>query len=90
MRCRARSLMLVTAVVASLVSAVAAAEDKAADTMKLLREKTRADKRLVVATALDQLLGEFVALEVDHVALLSKYLPPQAGGRPPGLPGRPQ
>jgi len=72
-----------------VVSAVAAAEDKAADTMKLLREKAR-DKRLVVATALDQLLGEFVALEVDHVALLSKYLPPQAGGRPPGVPGRPQ
>ena len=75
MRCRARSLMLVTAVVACLVSGVAAAQDKAADTMELLREKARADKRLVVATALDQLLGEFVALQVDHVALLSKYVP---------------
>lgn len=75
MRCRARSLMLVTAVVACLVSGVAAAQDKAADTMELLREKARADKRLVVATALDQLPGEFVALEVDHVALLSKYVP---------------
>ena len=68
MRRGARSLMLVTAVVACLVSGVAAAQDKAA-------EKARADKRLVVATALDQLLGEFVALEVDHVALLSKYVP---------------
>lgn len=61
--------------VACLVSGVAAAQDKAADTMELLREKARADKRLVVATALDQLLGEFVALQVDHVALLSKYVP---------------
>ena len=61
--------------VACLVSGVAAAQDKAADTMELLREKARADKRLVVATALDQLLGEFVALEVDHVAPLSKYVP---------------
>ena len=75
MRRGARSLMLVTAVVACLVSGVAAAQDKAADTMELLREKARADKRLVVATALEQLLGEFVALEVDHVALLSKYVP---------------
>ena len=61
--------------VACLVSGVAAAQDKAADTMELLREKARADKRLVMATALDQLLGEFVALQVDHVALLSKYVP---------------
>ena len=61
--------------VACLVSGVAAAQGKAADTMELLREKARADKRLVVATALDQLLGEFVALQVDHVALLSKYVP---------------
>jgi hypothetical protein len=122
--------MLVTAVMACLASGLAAAQDKAADTMELLREKVRADKRLVVATALElteseakafwpvynayqrdmivhydrvwklindyagayesmtdatatQLLGEFVALEVDHVALLSKYVPRLQGALPP-------
>lgn len=114
--------MVVAAVVACLVSGVAAAQDKPTDTMELLREKARADKKLVVATALElteseakafwpvygayqsdmivhydrvwklindyaaayesmtdatatQLLGEFVALEANHVALLSKYVP---------------
>jgi hypothetical protein len=116
------SVMVIGAVVSSLVSGMAAAQDKPADTMELLREKARADKKLVVATALEltdaeakafwpvynayqrdmiahydrvlklindyaaayesmtdaiatQLLGEFVALEADHVAQLSKYVP---------------
>jgi hypothetical protein len=114
--------MVVAAVAACLMSGPAGAQDKAADTMELLREKVRADRKLVVATALElteseakvfwpvynayqrdmighydrvwklitdyaaayesmtdttatQLLGEFVALEADHVALLSKYVP---------------
>ena len=37
---------------------VAGAQDKPADTMELLREKARADKKLVVATALTLTEGE--------------------------------
>jgi hypothetical protein len=119
---RMRTMMVMGVVVACLASGVAAAQDKPADTMELLREKARADKKLVVATALEltdaeakafwpvynayqrdmishydrvvslisdyataydsmtdaaatQLLGEFVALEADHVAQLTKYVP---------------
>jgi len=50
---RARSLMLIVAGLACLVSGVAAAQDKATDTMDVLREKVRADKKLLVAVALD-------------------------------------
>jgi hypothetical protein len=107
---------------ACLVSAIAAAQERPADTMEALREKVRADKKLVVAVALDlteseakgfwpvygayqsdmithydrvakllstyaaaypalsdematQLLGEFVALESEHAALLTRYVP---------------
>jgi hypothetical protein len=121
-RRRIRAVMLAMAVAVGLVSGSAAAQDKPADTMDLLREQARADRRLVVAVALElteteagafwpvysayqrdmighydrvvklitdyaaahqamtdpiatQLLGEFVALEADHVALLSKYVP---------------
>jgi len=118
------------AVVVGLGGGVAAAQDKPADTMELLRERARADKKLVVATALEltesegkafwpvynayqsdmivhydrvmklitdyaaayqsmteasatQLLGEFVALEANHAALLSKYVPRFQGVLPP-------
>jgi hypothetical protein len=122
MRHRVRSVMMMAAVVVGLAGGVAAAQDKPADTMELLRERARADKKLVVATALEltegegkafwpvynsyqsdmighydrvmklitdyaaaypsmtdatatELLGEFVALEANHVALLTKYVP---------------
>ena len=130
MRRRVRSVMMIAAVVVGLGGGVAAAQDKPADTMELLRERARADKKLVVATALEltesegkafwpvynayqsdmivhydrvmklitdyaaayqsmteasatQLLGEFVALEANHAALLSKYVPRFQGVLPP-------
>lgn len=49
---RVRSVVLIGAVVAGLLSGVARAQDKPADQMDLLREKARADKKLVVAEAL--------------------------------------
>lgn len=129
MRCWARRVMLVAVVMTCLVSGAAAAQERAADTMELLREKARADKKLVVATALElteseaetfwpvynayqrdmiahydrvwrlitdyaaasesmtdatatRLLGEFVALEADHVALLTRYVPRFQGALP--------
>ena len=122
MRRRVQSVVVIAAAVVCLGGGLAAAQDKPADTMELLRERARADKKLVVATALaltesegkafwpvynayqsdiivhnervlklitdyaaayesitdataTELLGEFVALEVNHVALLSKYVP---------------
>jgi uncharacterized membrane-anchored protein YhcB (DUF1043 family) len=45
-------VVLIGAVVAGLLSGVARAQDKPADQMDLLREKARADKKLVVAEAL--------------------------------------
>ena len=122
MRHRAGCVMAVTIMVVGLVSGLAVAQDTPADAMALLREKVRADKKLVVATALQlteaeagvfwpvydayqrdmiehydrvvklledyakayeamtdatatQLLGEFVALEANHVAVLTKYVP---------------
>jgi hypothetical protein len=122
--------MVLATVVVCLASGLAAAQDKPADTMELLREKARVDKKLLVATALEltesegkafwpvygayqsemivhydrvlklitdyaaayrsmtdatatQLLGEFVALEANHAALLSKYVPRFHGVLPP-------
>lgn len=49
---RVRSVMLIGAVLTCLLSGVASAQDKPADQMDLLREKARADKKLVVAEAL--------------------------------------
>jgi hypothetical protein len=119
---RARGLLALGAFVASLAGGVAVAQDKPPDLMDVLREKVRADKKLVVATALDltegeaksfwpvynayqsdmighydrvfkllgdyaaayqtmtdeiatQLLGEFLALETSHIALLNAYVP---------------
>jgi hypothetical protein len=68
MRCRARGLALIAAMLISLVGGVAAAQDKPADkpaekpaaqpgdkpadNLDVMRDKLRADKRLVVAEAL--------------------------------------
>jgi hypothetical protein len=107
---------------ACLLGSTAAAQDKPADLMDVLREKVRTDKKLVVAVALElteseakafwpvygayqsdmiahydrvaklindygaayqsmddatatQLLGEFVSIESDYAAMLTKYLP---------------
>ena len=49
---RRRAFMVLLAAVACLGSGVAAAQDKPADNLDILREKVRADKKLVVATAL--------------------------------------
>jgi len=43
---------MIGAVLTCLVNGAAMAQDKAADEMEILREKARADKKLVVATAL--------------------------------------
>jgi hypothetical protein len=114
-------MVLIVAAVC-LMSGAAVAQDKPADTMEVLREKVRADKKLVVAVMLDlsedeakgfwpvyaayqsdmilhydkvakligdyakayatmtdanatQLLGDFLALETEHAALLTRYLP---------------
>ena len=119
---RARRTIVMSAFLACLGGGLAGAQDKPADTMELLREKARADKKLVVATALNltegeakafwpvynayqsdmiayydrvtklldtfaqaygsmtdetatKLLGEFLALEADHVAILKSYAP---------------
>jgi lipid-binding SYLF domain-containing protein len=115
-------MIVISAFLACLGGGVAGAQDKPADTMELLREKARTDKKLVVATALNltegeakvfwpvynsyqsdmityynrvstfldtfaqahgsmtdatatKLLGEFLALEADHVAILKSYAP---------------
>ena len=122
MRSRARCVLVVAATLLSLVSGVVPAQEKPDATMEVLREKVRADKKLVVALALDlseseatgfwpvygayqsdmvahydrvaklisdyatayqkmtdetatQLLGELLALQSDHAALLQRYVP---------------
>ena len=58
MTLRVRGAVLILALLACLGGGVAGAQDKPADTMELLREKARADKKLVVATALNLTEGE--------------------------------
>ena len=53
MRYRVRDVMMIGAALVCLVSGVAIAQDKPADQMEILREKARADKKLVVASALE-------------------------------------
>jgi hypothetical protein len=119
-----------SALLAGLAGGMAGAQDKPADTMELLREKARADKKLVVATALNltegeakafwpvynayqsdmiahydrvskfldtfaqaygsmtdetatKLVGEYLALETDHIAILKAYAPKFRGVLPP-------
>jgi hypothetical protein len=50
--------MMIGAVLICLVNGAAIAQDKPADQMEILREKARADKKLVVATALALTEGE--------------------------------
>ncbi len=53
MRCTSRGLIAIGSLLACLVTGVAAtAQDKPPDNMDVLREKMRADKRLVVASVL--------------------------------------
>jgi hypothetical protein len=49
---------MIGAILTCLVNGVAIAQDKPADQMEILREKARADKKLVVATALALTEGE--------------------------------
>jgi hypothetical protein len=53
MKWGARIVMVLVASLACLVSGVAAAQQRPTDTLEILREKVRADKKLVVAGALD-------------------------------------
>jgi len=127
---RARGVILTSVLLTCLAGGVAGAQDKPADTTEVLREKVRADKKLVVATALNltegeakafwpvynayqsdmiayynrvskfldtfvqaygsmtdetatKLLGEYLALEADHVAILKAYAPKFRGVLPP-------
>ena len=50
---RAWSVIMTAAFLVCLAGGVAAAQDKSPDTMDLLREKVRADKKLVVVSALE-------------------------------------
>jgi hypothetical protein len=50
--------MMIGAVLTCLVNGAAIAQEKPADQMEILREKARADKKLVVATALALTEGE--------------------------------
>ena len=72
---------MIGAVLACLVNGVAMAQDKPADQMEILREKARADKKLVVATTLALTEGEakafwpvYNAYQSDMVAHYDKLL----------------
>ena len=72
---------MIGAVLACLVNGVAMAQDKPADEMEILREKARADKKLVVATTLALTEGEakafwpvYNAYQSDMVAHYDKLL----------------
>jgi len=58
MTLRARGVIFISAFLACLAGGVAGAQDKPADTTEVLREKVRADKKLVVAEALSLTEGE--------------------------------
>lgn len=59
MRCATRGLIAIGSLLACLVTGVAAtAQDKPADNMEVLREKMRADKKVVVASVLELTEGE--------------------------------
>src|SRR5262252_4388616 len=123
MRSASRGLIAIGSLLACLVTGVAAtAQDKPSDNMEVLREKMRADKRLVVASVLEltegeakafwpvynayqsdmvthydrllnlintfaknydtmsdemalKLLDDYLALERDHIAILTRYVP---------------
>jgi hypothetical protein len=52
MRHRVRGVLIIVAVLTCFVNGVAIAQDKPADDMETLRERARADKKAVVASAL--------------------------------------
>ena len=54
----ARGLIALGSLLACLLAGVAAAQDKPANNMEILREKARADKKVVVASVLDLTEGE--------------------------------
>jgi hypothetical protein len=53
MRSRASGVMAMAAALVCLLSGTAVAQERPADTMEVLREKVRADKKVVVLAALD-------------------------------------
>ena len=72
---------MIGAVLTCLVNGVAIAQDKPADQMEILREKARADKKLVVATTLALTEGEakvfwpvYNAYQSDMIAHYDKLL----------------
>jgi hypothetical protein len=73
--------MMIGAMLTCLVNGAAIAQDKPADQMEILREKARADKKLVVATALALTEGEakafwpvYNAYQSDMIAHYDKVL----------------
>ena len=59
MRCGSRGVIAIGSLLTCLVTGVAAtAQDKPADNMEVLREKMRADKKVVVASVLELTEGE--------------------------------
>lgn len=69
----ARSIM-VTAAALTCLSGVAVAQDKPADTMDVLREKVRADKKLLVAVALELTENEAKAFWPVYAAYQSDMI----------------
>jgi hypothetical protein len=61
-------MMMIGAILTCLVDGVAIAQDKPADQTQILREKARADKELVVATALALTEGEAKATSDPSVS----------------------
>ncbi len=52
MRCGSRCVIVMGSLLACLAAGMAGAQDKPADNMEILREKVRADKKVVVASVL--------------------------------------
>ncbi|HTO10037.1 MAG TPA: hypothetical protein VMQ51_00600 [Candidatus Binatia bacterium] len=81
MRRRTRGLIALAGLLACLAAGVAAAQDKPANNMEILREKARADKKVVVAAVLNLTEGEakafwpvYNAYQSDMVAHYNKLL----------------
>jgi hypothetical protein len=53
-----RGVIVIGGLLACLVGGIAVAQDRPAETMEILREKVRADKKLVVASVLELTEGE--------------------------------
>src|SRR3989304_1982235 len=77
-----RMMRIVGALLLCSVALPVLAQDKPADTMQVLREKIRADKKLLVAANMDltdevakRLVGDYLAIEQDRIHLKQSYLP---------------